>query len=71
MLHADEQIILAKTEEELQIAAKTLKRTALKYNMKISTAETKYMAICGKNMLRANIVIDGTIIGQVMDFIYL
>jgi hypothetical protein len=71
MLYADEQIILAETEEELQIAANTLKRTALKYNMKISTAKTKCMAIYGKKMQRAKIVIDGTIIGQVMVFIYL
>jgi hypothetical protein len=41
--------------------------------MKISTTKTKSMTIglCGKNMKRAKIVIDGTIIGQVMDFMYL
>ena len=35
MLYADDQMILAKTEDELQIAANTLNKIAQKYNMKI------------------------------------
>jgi hypothetical protein len=39
--------------------------------MKISATKTKSMAMCGKNIQRAKIVIDDIIIEQVMDFIYL
>jgi sorting nexin-29 len=70
MLYADDQIILAKTDK-LQIAANTLNEIARKYSMKTSTTKTQSMAVCGKNMQRAKIVIDDTIIVQVTDFMYL
>jgi hypothetical protein len=59
------------TKDEQQIAANTLNKIARKYNMKISTTKTKPIRICGKNIERAKIVIDDTIIEQVTDIIYL
>jgi hypothetical protein len=64
-------MILAKAEDEPQIAANTLNKIARKDNMKISTTKTKCMAICGKNIQGSKIVIYHTIIEQVTDFIYL
>jgi hypothetical protein len=46
----DDQMILAKAEEELQILPNTLNKVAPKYNMKISATTTKAMAICGKKI---------------------
>jgi beta-xylosidase len=50
VLYADDKMILAKTEDDLQIALNTLNEVAQKYNLKISTTKTRSMAICGKNM---------------------
>jgi hypothetical protein len=71
MLYADDQIVVAKTEYGLQIAANTLNKIAQKYNKKISTTKTKVMAICGKKIRTAKTFIDDTIIEQVTDFMYL
>ena len=71
MLYADDQMIFAKTADELQIATNTLNKIARKYNKKISTTKPESLAIRGKNIQRANIVIDGTIIEKVTDFMYL
>lgn len=70
MLYADNKMIIAKTEDELQIAANTLNKTARKYKMKISTTKTKsVVAICGKNIQRVKTIIDDTIIEQVTDYV--
>jgi hypothetical protein len=71
MLYADDQMILAKTEDEMQVAAHTLNKIARKYSMKISTTKTKSVAVCGKNIQRAKTVINYIIIEQVTDFTYL
>jgi hypothetical protein len=71
MLFADDQIMVAKTEDELQTAANTLNKIARKCNLKISITKTKAMAICGKNIQRPKIDIDDTIIEQVTEFLYL
>jgi hypothetical protein len=39
--------------------------------MKISATKTKFVATCGKKLLRAGIVIDDTIFEEVADFVYL
>jgi hypothetical protein len=70
-LYADDQVILAKTEGEMQIAANTLHKTARKYNMTVSNTKTKSMPTCGKKLLRARTFIDDTIIEQVRDSMYL
>jgi hypothetical protein len=71
MPHADEQIILAKIEEELQIAANARNKIAQKHNMKISATKTKSMAKCGKKLLKVKIVINDTITEQVTNFMWL
>jgi hypothetical protein len=61
MLYADYQMIPAKREDELQFAANSPHKLARKYNVKITT-KTKLMAICGKDIQRAKIVIVDIII---------
>jgi hypothetical protein len=54
ILYAD-QVIIAKTEHELQMAVNELNKTAKKYDMKISTSKTKTIGVCGTNIQRAKI----------------
>jgi hypothetical protein len=42
MIYTDDQMILAKTEDELQITANTLNKIPRKCNMEISTAKRTY-----------------------------
>jgi hypothetical protein len=52
LLFADDQIIFAITEDDLQRATFMLNKTANKYNFKISTTKTKVLGFIGKNHLR-------------------
>jgi hypothetical protein len=71
MLNADDQILITKSEDELQIAVNELNKIGKKYDMKISTSKTKSMGQCGKYTQRVKIVIDDKIIEHVSNFIYL
>ena len=68
---ADDQVILAENEEELQRATNNLNQVAKNYNMTISKTKTKSMALKGKTQKRIKIVIDQKIIEQVAEFTYL
>jgi len=71
-LYADDQILLATSEDELQTMAYHLNLIARKYKMTISSTKTKSMAMCGNHIQRVKIVInDNNIIEQVTDFKYL
>ena len=70
ILYADDQILMATSEDELQIMAYHLNRIAGKYKMTISSTKTKAMAMCGNYIQRVKIVINN-IIEQVTDFKYL
>jgi hypothetical protein len=70
ILHADNQIIITKSEDELQIAVNELNKIGKKYDMKISISK-KSMGLCGKDTQRVKIVIDDKIIEQISSFIYL
>jgi beta-xylosidase len=67
--YADDQIIITKSEDKLQIAVNELNKIGKKYDMKISTSKTKSMVLCGKYTQRVKIVIDDIIIEQVANSI--
>jgi len=71
ILYADDQILMATSEEELQTMAYHLNLIARKYKMTISSTKTKSMAMCGNHIQRVKIVINDNIIEQVTDFKYL
>jgi hypothetical protein len=71
VLYADDQILMATSEHELQTMAYHLNLTARKYKMKISNSKTKSIAMCGNHIERVKIVINSNPIGQVSEFKYL
>ena len=71
ILFADDQVIMAENEDDLQRAVNNLDIIARRFNMKISTPKTKVMAFIGKDPKRSKIVINGDIIEQVNSFKYL
>jgi len=71
ILYADDQILKATSEDELQTMAYHLNLIARKYKMTISSTKTKSMAMWGNLIQRVKIVINNNIIGQEKDFKYL
>lgn len=71
LLYADDQVLIANSEDGLQRAIYKLNIVAREYNMKISEKKTKVTAFKGKYPLRSKIVINDMIIEQVMYFKYL
>ena len=68
ILYADDQILTATSEDDLQTMAYYLNLIARKYKMTISSTKTKSMAMWGNNIQRVKIVINDNIIEQVTDF---
>lgn len=66
-----DQILVAKSEEELQKLTYTLNSVMKGFNMKISEQKTKVMAFLGKYPVRSKIVVDNKLITQVSQFNYL
>ena len=62
ILHADDQILMATSEDELQTMAYRLNLVARKYKMTISSTKTKSTAMCGNHIKRVKIVINDNII---------
>jgi beta-xylosidase len=48
ILYADDQILMATSEDDLQTVAHHLNLIARKYKMTISSTETKSMTMCGE-----------------------
>jgi hypothetical protein len=71
ILDADDQILMATSEGDLQTVAHRLNRIARKYKVTISSTETKSMEMWGNRIQRVKIVINDNIIEQVTDFKYL
>jgi len=71
ILYADDQILMATSEYDLQTMAYHLNLIARKYRMTISSTKTKSMAMWGNHIQRVKIVINDNIIEQVTDFKYL
>jgi hypothetical protein len=57
-LFADDQILLAETDNDLQWSLYHLKEILKEYNMKISTEKTKVMATLGRDIIRTKVIID-------------
>ena len=71
ILYADDQILMATSEDDLQTVTYHLNLIARKYKMTISSTKTKSMAMWGNHIQRVKIVINHNIIEQVTDFKYL
>lgn len=71
VLFADDQVLIAASEHQLQGNVTELNKILKQYNMEISHKKTKSMAVEGKHMRRCKIVIDNHIIEQVSTFKYL
>jgi hypothetical protein len=71
LLFANNQVILANSEDNLQRAIHRLNVISKDYNMRISTDKTKVLALRGKYPMRIKIVINGRIFYQVLNFNYL
>ena len=61
-LYADDQILMATSEDDLQTMAHNLNFIARKYKMTISSTKTKSMAMWGNHIHRVKIVINDNII---------
>ena len=71
ILYADDQILMATSEDDLQTMAHHLNLIARKYKMTISSTKIKSMAMWGNHIQRAKMLINDNIIEQVTDFKYL
>jgi hypothetical protein len=58
LLSADDQVILANSEDNLQRALRRLNVISKYYNMRICIYKTKVLALRGKDLLRIKIVIN-------------
>jgi hypothetical protein len=72
LLFADDQVIIADREDNLQRAAHKLNQIiTVQYGLTISVQNTKLMAFRGRDPVRTEIVTDNKIIEQVNSFNYL
>jgi phosphopantetheine adenylyltransferase len=71
ILYADDQILMATSEDDLQKMVYHLNLIAKKYNMIISSTKAKSMAMCGNQIQRVKIVINNKITEEVTKFKYL
>ena len=71
LLFADDQVIIADTEDNLQKAAHKLNHIITEYGLAISVQETKLIVFERQDPVRTKIVIDNKIIEQVKLFNYL
>jgi hypothetical protein len=71
LLFADDQVIVAQNEDDLQRAVYYLQVTASEFNMSTSTEKTKFMAFAGKEPDKSKICVNGKILEQVNTFNYL
>jgi hypothetical protein len=55
---ADDQVLITKSEDELQMAAHRLNDIFKKCKLKISTSKTKYVGMCGNDFRRLKIIIE-------------
>ena len=56
ILYADDQILMATSEDDLQIMSQHLNLIARKYKMTISSKKTKLLAMCGKHIQRVKLL---------------
>jgi hypothetical protein len=68
MLYADDQIIMATSEDELQTMAYHINFIARKYKINIPSTKTKSVTVCWNHIQRIKIVINDSPVEQVSDF---
>jgi hypothetical protein len=68
LLYADDQILMATSEGELQKMTYHLNIIKRKYQRTISSTKTKSVAMCGNRIQRVKIMINDNLIEQVTDF---
>jgi hypothetical protein len=71
LLFADDQIVLADSEENLQRAVFSLNNIAKEYNLRLSTKKSKVSGFKGVQHLRAKIEVNNQILEQVTCFNYI
>jgi hypothetical protein len=71
MIFADDLVLLAASEHDLQHFLYNIKLVAEKYSMEISTEKTKVMAFCGKEPVPSKIFLNKKILEMVNEFNYL
>ena len=71
LLFADEQLIIADTEDNLQRAVYLLYSISKEYNLEIATGKTKVLGFVGTDRLRAKILINDETLDQVSQFTFL
>lgn len=71
LIFADDLVLLATSEDDLQRSIYNLKLIADTYHMVISTTKTKVMAFHGKEPIRSKICINDKILERVNEFTYL
>jgi len=71
LLFADDQVIIADRQDNLQRPAHKLNQIITEYGLTISVQKTKSMAFRGRDPVGTKIVIDNKIIGKVNSFSYL
>jgi hypothetical protein len=71
LLFADDQLIIADTEDNLQRAVYLLYNISKEYNLEIATGKTKVFGFVGTDHLRAKIIINDETLNQVNQFTYL
>ena len=67
ILYADDQILMATSEVELQTMAQHPNLMARNYKMTISITKTKSVALCGNNIQRVKILVNDNLIEEVTD----
>jgi len=71
LLFADDQLIIADTEDNLQRAVYLLYNISKGYNLEIATSKTKVFGFVGTDHLRSKIIINDETPDQVSQFTYL
>lgn len=68
--YADDAVLVADSEDELQRILHVFNLTAKEYNMKVSAKKTKSMVV-SRYPIRCKLEVDGSMVEQVMEFKYL
>ena len=69
-LNADDQILMATSEDDLQTMAYHLNLIAITYKMTIFSTKTKALKMWGNHIQRVKIVINDNIVEQITEFKY-
>jgi hypothetical protein len=70
-LFADDQLIIANTEDNLQRAVYLLYSKSKEYNLEIATSKTKVFGFAGTDHLRAKLIMNDETLDRVSQFTYL